>query len=155
MSSSLYVSILYDGYVCISHRLLLLKEQIQQINFNEVLLLDKQKYYRVTIRFSSFHTAGLFLYPPESIRKPLVSDLFKVCENLWLLIFSRCVKREVACNELKLFYSPPLSKWLTLSWRRPISYRNQSIDLRSKMTTLRWKRLVGNNMGQLIQEWTK
>ena len=80
MSSSLYVSILYDGYVCISHRLLLLKEQIQQINFNEVLLLDKQKYYRVTIRFSSFHTAGLFLYP------------LKAFENLLFLIFSRCVK---------------------------------------------------------------
>ena len=31
-------------------------------------------------------------------------------------------------NEVSLEFT----HWLTLSWRRPLSYRNQSIDLRSK-----------------------
>ena len=60
---------------------------------------------------NSLHATSLFLYPLKT-------------ENLWFSDVSWGGKeRPVAWNE-----------WisLTLSWRRPLSYRNQSIDLRSK-----------------------
>ena len=53
---------------------------------------------------NSFNVTGLFLYPLWS------SDVFRVYR-----------KRPVTCNGLIFI--------LTLSWRRPLSYRNQSIDL--------------------------
>ena len=59
----------------------------------------------LTTLIDAFHETGLFLYP----LKTWFSNV---------LIWSR--DRTVACNEL------------SLSWRRPLSYRKKSIDLRSK-----------------------
>ena len=50
-------------------------------------------------------------------------NFVKVCEHF-----------KVSCNPLNIIIGSGSSSWLilTLSWRRSLSYRNQSIDLQSK-----------------------
>ena len=52
------------------------------------------------------------------------------CSGCFVLKFAvKLVERSIRSNRPILFNESPC---LTLSWRRPLSYRNQSIDLQSK-----------------------
>ena len=68
--------------------------------------------------FNPFHATDLFWYPLKTSENERISDVFR-----------RYQKRSVAWNELIILQRIFLMKYstLTLSWRRPLSYRNQSI----------------------------
>ena len=74
----------------------------------------------------TYHTLSLSLsikiFLSGTMEHKSRSELF----NIWQ-IFSSSIPKLIKKN-----YNPRNTSTLTLSWRRPLSYRNQSIDLRSK-----------------------
>ena len=79
-----------------------------------------------------FHATGLFRYPLKTSESQRFPDIFRGYR-----------KRPVTWNGLKVFSKLQVLRilgksifCLTISWRRPSSYRNQSIDLLCK--TMDW-----------------
>ena len=81
--------------------------------------------------FNPFHTTGLFRYPLKTSENQRFPDIFRGYR-----------KRPVTWNGLKVFSKLQVLRilgksifCLTISWRRPSSYRNQSIDLLANQWT--------------------
>ena len=55
--------------------------------------------------------------------------MFTVYDKKYCFHFTSTTKLQSWVKHFDAKFTPP---WLTLSWRRPLSYRNQSIDLLSK-----------------------
>ena len=102
-------------------------------NFSKIFL---SVIFRKTEWLSRFNQSSISV-PPENIRK-VFFDLFRGCRNGMLEW-----NRSWHFNSMLLSYTPLTQRFsgicrvfregtLTFSWRRPLSYRNQSIDLGSK-----------------------
>ena len=75
----------------------------------------------------TYHTLSLSLSLSLSQSRFFLVELWNISLGQKWQIFSSSIPKLIKKN-----YNPRNTSTLTLSWRRPLSYRNQSIDLRSK-----------------------
>ena len=114
----------------------------------------------------------------QIILSQLISSPLKVVQTFIIMYYERLIKVHfrlyislgIICKTVIgrkhewrfVYYFLLLSRFnLTLSWRRPISYRNQSIDLRSKSMDwflydigLRHERVKSNHQLYTITTWS-
>ena len=126
---------------------------IKNVSFLDNFAYVLNKWSRTCFRFAKLHKRDLEKQL-RSFHKYLVFD-----KNLSASSFLQLAREITYCfNQCSLFdwRLTHHAHCLTLSWRRPLSYRNNSIDLRSK--SMDWF-LYGNGLRhervkQLAHHWT-